>query len=338
MSCSSVYLVFVAGLWLSSVPAHAQAVISTRAGVVHYFEGAVTVAGQPLEAHLGKFDTVPVGAELRTEKGHAEVLLTPGVFLRVGENSAIRMQANALSDTRVELLAGSAMVDSTEPNAGTSVTLIVKEWSVRQPDKGAYRIDYDPPRLQVTDGAAEASSEGAAPLKVAQGMGLPLQRAAVAEPLGSESHDGLSQWAQGRKEAISSDNAVAANIQDPADLPASGLPQDAFTYYPMLPFPSVTSSAGAYGTTTSYPYPGAAPTSPIYQTGFYAFYLPGYARRPLGSPLPILGLAGGLSSFHFPPRTVVTTPTMPRAPLTRPLPVAHPAPVSRPIGIHVIHR
>ena len=62
-----------------ALPAYGQAVISTRSGLVHFFEGAVFVEGQPLEARLGRFAIVPEGAELRTEQGRAELLLTPGV-------------------------------------------------------------------------------------------------------------------------------------------------------------------------------------------------------------------------------------------------------------------
>src|SRR5580700_6950341 len=100
-----------------TLPVDGQSVISTRSGVVHFFEGAVYLGGQALEPHLGKFPCMAEGAELRTAQGRAEVLLTPGVFLRVGESSAIRLVANDLSDTRVELLAGSAIVDSEEPGS-----------------------------------------------------------------------------------------------------------------------------------------------------------------------------------------------------------------------------
>src|ERR1700675_5152630 len=94
-----------------ALPAGAQSVISTHSGVIHFFEGAVYLGDQPLESHLGRFPSVPQGAELRTAEGRAEVLLTPGVFLRLGEQSAIRMVANDLADTQVELRAGSAIVD-----------------------------------------------------------------------------------------------------------------------------------------------------------------------------------------------------------------------------------
>src|ERR1700739_2744922 len=100
-----VFLVVLAGTLLIP-PAGGQSVISTHSGVVHFFEGSVYVDNQPLESHPGRFSTVPQGAVLQTAEGRAEMLLTPGVFIRIGERSAVRMIANTLSNTRVELLAG----------------------------------------------------------------------------------------------------------------------------------------------------------------------------------------------------------------------------------------
>src|ERR1700688_2897348 len=91
--------VFAAALF----PLGAQSVISTHSGLIHFFEGAVYLGDQALESHLGKFPSVLPGTELRTAEGRAEVLLTPGVFLRLGERSTIRMVANDLADTQVEL-------------------------------------------------------------------------------------------------------------------------------------------------------------------------------------------------------------------------------------------
>src|SRR5580658_685752 len=141
-----------------ALPANAQSVISTHSGVIHFFEGAVYLGDQPLESHLGKFPSVPQGSQLRTAEGRAEVLLTPGVFLRMGDRTAIRMVSNDLADTRVELQTGSAIVDSAELNSDTSVTLIYKDWRVHLLQSGVYRIDSDPPRLWVRDGEAEVSA------------------------------------------------------------------------------------------------------------------------------------------------------------------------------------
>lgn len=303
-----------------------QAVISTHSGLVHYFEGAVSVAGQPLEARPGKFAVIPEGAELRTEQGRAEVLLTPGVVLRVNEKSAIRLVADVLKDTRVELLAGSAIMDSTDPAPGTSVTLLYKDWSVRQPEKGAYRIDCQPPHVQVREGQVEvAATAGGAPVSVEKGMDLPLAAVLVPEKYAGETLDSFTDWSDGRAESISADNAIAANIQDPATMTGLSLPADGFTYFPMVGLSSVLSPYGSMG---SYQ-PGLYGSMTPYQTGFYSIYLPGYTARPLMLHLPAAGLQ---RSLYPPSRLSLPSSPIYRNPGLRPVtPLAHPAVH---IGVH----
>ena len=261
-----------------ALPAGGQSVISTRSGVVHFFEGAVYLGDQPLEPRFGKYPTIAEGGELRTAQGRAEVLLTPGVFLRIGESSAIRMVANELSDTRVGLLAGSVLVDSAEPGSGTSVTLIYKDWNVHFRQKGVYRIDAEPPRLWVQQGEAEVSSgDTGAPVSVEQGMYLPFAPVLVPERSTDVPGDALTDWAKGRSESISADNAITAQIdEDPASRDP-GLGTDSFTYFPLIGVPSLGS--GLYGGYSSF-YPN--------QPGFNSIYLPGYTYRPF-----LLGLIAG---------------------------------------------
>src|SRR5260370_32732395 len=98
-------------IFLSTAPAlSGQPVVSVRSGLVHFFEGSVSIDGQPLEQRFGRFCDIKPGSELRTDQGRAEVLLTPGVFLRVDENSSIRMLDNRLTGTRAELIGGPAML------------------------------------------------------------------------------------------------------------------------------------------------------------------------------------------------------------------------------------
>jgi hypothetical protein len=299
-------------------PAVGQLVISTRSGVVHFFEGAVYLGDQPLESHPGKFPSVPPGAELRTGEGRVEVLLTPGVFVRLGERSAIRMVDNELSHTRVELLAGSAIVDSAELSSGTSVTLIYKNWSVHFLEQGVYRIDSDPPRLWVLQGNAEVSADtyGEA-ISVGPSMYVPFAPALVPERSIDQPRDALSTWAEGRQHSISADNAIAANIQDPASMDASNSGLDSFTYFPMLGLPPLrpdpSSSYNALG---------------LYQAGFNSIYLPGYSFLPL-----LLGLKpGGSPPLRFPshphpipvlpvyPHPIPVRPVFPRPTTVRPVP------------------
>lgn len=297
---------------LLALSAAGQSVISARSGVVHFFDGAVYLDNQPLESHLGRFSSLPKGAELHTAEGHAEVLLTPSVFVRMGERSTIRMIANELFDTRVELLAGSVVVDSAEPVARQSVTLIYKNWSVRFPKQGVYRIDADPPRLWVLQGKAEAlASSNAGPVSVEEGMDLPFAPVLVPERSIDSPHDGLSAWAEGRQQSISADNAIAANIQDPASMDVSNSGLESFTYFPTLGL--VALQPGLF---SSYSYLGS------YQPGFNSLYLPGYTSLPWFF---------GLGSGGFP------TPLRPHWVPVRPIPSTHPIPVYHASQVSVTH-
>ena len=266
------------------LPLSAQSVISTHSGLIHFFEGEVYLGDQSLEPHLGRFPSVPQGAELRTAKGRAEVLLTPGVFLRMGDRSAIRLVANELADTQVELETGSVIVDSGEPNLNTSVTLIYKNWKVHFLQKGAYRIDADPPRLWVRQGQAEVlSGVGEQPISVEHGMNLPFAGVLVPEQAREPFQDALSDWSIGRGESITADNAITAQLdQDPA----AGTPGlDSFTYYPFL-------GLSTLGMNPTGPY---SPYLPL-QPGFKSIYLPGYTYRPA-----LLGTMGlGPIGHRFP--------------------------------------
>ena len=82
------------GLFLAAVlsaPAWGSNASSNSAvpGTLNYVEGQVYINGQPVDHNsIGK-TTVEVGQSLRTEVGKAEILLTPGVFLREGDNSSL---------------------------------------------------------------------------------------------------------------------------------------------------------------------------------------------------------------------------------------------------------
>src|SRR5215831_7674272 len=300
-----------------ALPAAGQSVISARSGVIHFFEGSVYWRDQPLEPHPGKFQILAQGDELRTAQGSAEVLLTPGVLLRIGENSAIRMVANNLADTRVELLAGSAIIGSDEPTANTSVTLICRKWKVHFLQEGTYRIDSEPPRLWVDRGRAEVSAEAtAAPVSVAQGMDLPFAAVLVPEPSINEPADALSNWSKGRSESIAADNAIAAEISDdPTSPDQSDLGPGVLTYFPLLGLSSLSLGLSS-------PYSSFAP----YQPGFNSIYLPGYTYQPF-----ILGLwVGGRGGFPYAPLGVAISPRSgkplpgsgaPRVPHPRPAPI-----------------
>src|SRR3954453_19653372 len=94
-------------LALGVFPVHAQTVIGAKSGVINWVEGDVFLADKPYVMQPSQFSEVKENMVFRTEEGRAEVLLPPGVFFRLGENSSFKMISNRLIDTRVELLTGS---------------------------------------------------------------------------------------------------------------------------------------------------------------------------------------------------------------------------------------
>ena len=86
------------------------------------------------------------------------------------ENSSIRMLSTQLSDTRLELLGGSAIVESNEGGPDiSSVKVIYRNWQVRVPHEGVYRSDAEPPQVLVYKGDVEVRTEGKAKWQLSDG-------------------------------------------------------------------------------------------------------------------------------------------------------------------------
>src|SRR6266851_3286537 len=87
---------------------------AARPGSLNYVEGQASIGKTNLDAKsIGSTELQP-GETLTTRAGKAEVLLTPGVFFRVGDNSVVRMISPSLTDTEVELMQGNATVEVTD--------------------------------------------------------------------------------------------------------------------------------------------------------------------------------------------------------------------------------
>src|SRR5688572_5364540 len=82
------------------------AVAPGRPGTLNFSEGKVSVNGQQVKSTSTGAADVGLGSILRTEDGKAELLLTPGVFLRMGSNSEIQVISAELLDTRINVNRG----------------------------------------------------------------------------------------------------------------------------------------------------------------------------------------------------------------------------------------
>ncbi len=193
----------------------AQSVTSAHSGTLHYFEGDVSIDGTPVQSQVGRFSEVKEKSVLSTTRGRAEVLLTPGVFLRIGENSSIRMLDNRLVSTRVDVLSGSAIIESDDPQMDvkdSTVVLLYKDYEIRMGKHGLVEINADPGQVKVFKGEALVNTTGSAlnRVTVKEGRLLPFSAALLTEKFDDRGGDDLFLWARDRSQNLSAANMASA--------------------------------------------------------------------------------------------------------------------------------
>jgi hypothetical protein len=191
---------------------YAQSVISAHSGVVQYTEGDVSIDSQAIHPKFAEFPDVKPGQAIATEEGRVELLLTPGVFLRLAENSSVRMVSNSLSDTRLAVVSGSALVEVSELLPSNAITFEAAGTPIVLPHKGLYRIDADPARLRVYEGQARVG-EDTAPVAVRKGHEVTLNGSAlVAASFDTKDIDGFYRWSSRRSEYVTDANVASARV------------------------------------------------------------------------------------------------------------------------------
>lgn len=140
------------------VPAlHAQNTNNARPGTINYVEGQAALNGQPLTSQSVGSAEVAKGQTVSTTDGKVEVLLTPGVFLRLGNNSAVTMVTPDLTNTEIQLDRGTAEVEVDQlykenhllVDQGPSQTILLKN--------GLYEFDANTGNMRVFGGEAAVS-------------------------------------------------------------------------------------------------------------------------------------------------------------------------------------
>jgi hypothetical protein len=189
----------------------AQVVAPSHSGTVHYFEGDVTIDGTKLVSQAARFDDLKEGATLHAGLGRAEILLTPGVILRVGENSSVKMLDNRLMSTRVELLSGTAMVEDMDEGTvkDPPVTIIYKDFSTQSMKAGIFELTSDPAQLRVFKGEAKLTGNGAT-LTVKDGNLANMNTVMATAKFDAKSGDDLYLWSRDRSASLSAGNMSSA--------------------------------------------------------------------------------------------------------------------------------
>lgn len=157
---SKTTLIALLGFAISGAPAFAQSAGPNRAnpaqpGTVNYIEGAAYLDGQPLNSKDAGNATLEAGQELSTATGKVEILLTPGVFLRLDDNSTVKMVSPDLALTQVELEKGRAAVEVDEIHDQNNLQVIDAGVTTRLDKNGYYEFDAGKPTAMVFKGEAK---------------------------------------------------------------------------------------------------------------------------------------------------------------------------------------
>jgi len=138
-----------------TVPAWCQKAGPPRPGSINYVEGQASIGASSLTPGATGTAVLEKDQILTTQSGKVEILLTPGVFLRVAENSSVKMASPDLANTKVELGKGRALVEVIQIRKENDIRMDQKGGSTELLQRGLYDFDADREHVRVFKGKAE---------------------------------------------------------------------------------------------------------------------------------------------------------------------------------------
>jgi hypothetical protein len=201
------------GLLLAALNALPQAyTISARPGAINYVEPSAKLNGEPVPAKGHEQVFLSANDTLTTAEGKAEVLLTPGVFLRLGENSEIVMVSPRLTNTVVQLNKGEVVLEVAQLLQDNDIQLVDHGVTTKIVKPGLYQFSAgDTSVARVFEGKAAVDIDGK---KVEFGKGREVELADVSKPQKFDSkttEDDLYAWSKTRDEYDSASSYDASN-------------------------------------------------------------------------------------------------------------------------------
>lgn len=128
--------------------------IPPQPGTVNYIEGHAAIGAQTLTQNSVGTARLAAGQSLTTDNGRAEILLTPGIFLRVDDHSSVQMVSPGLADTTMTLTKGRAMVEVAYIRPENNVRIGLNTSSAQLKKAGLYDFDAQRGFIRVFDGEA----------------------------------------------------------------------------------------------------------------------------------------------------------------------------------------
>ena len=241
-----------------------------RPGTINYIEGSALVAGQPVsQKSVGTLAPDP-GQVLSTEQGHAEVLLTPGIYLRLDDDSSVRMISPDLTSTQVALDKGRATVEVDEIHPQNNVQIIDNGVPTQLLKNGLYEFNADNDTARVFSGKAAAREANKwVDIKGEHQLALNDNAPEKAQHFDKDSaKDDIYNWSSLRSEYLSEANS------------------DLSGYYAYAGYaPGWYWDPWFYGYTFIGPYPFYSPFGwGFYPFGYFGYYGGYYGRGYYGRP------------------------------------------------------
>jgi len=199
-----------------SLPARADASPATAVpGTLNYVEGQAAIGNQVLSSKSIGSAELNSGQSLSTESGKAEILLTPGVFLRVGANSMVKMVSPSLTNTEVVLEKGHAIVEVDEMHKENDIRIGADGATTRLLKTGLYDFNLPQSDLRVFDGkAAVFESDAHTTVKGGHEVSLSGSGPLKSQKFDKKSYEGgdLYRWSSLRSSYEAEANVDAAGL------------------------------------------------------------------------------------------------------------------------------
>ncbi len=271
-------------------------IISAKAGGVNYVEGRVSIQRANGESgYLVKGDVLEVGDKVTTSaNARAEVLLNPGSFVRLDQNSEFEFLTTSLNDLKLQIIKGSAIFEVFASN-DFKVTVSTPRAKFYLIDTGVYRVDVlnnDVGKIEVHRGKAQVGSLSAETLKQSRTATVNDSDVAVAK-FDRKDNDAFEEWSESRAKLIAKANKKLSEDRLQNSLLGSNNRFNCYNSFGLWVYNAQYSSHSflpyGYGWRSPYGHSFGTSTSVCNYPSYYDYWRPRFPRNggggsPTGTP------------------------------------------------------
>ena len=181
----------------------------TAPGTLNYVQGTVLLDGNPMsKSNIGSTELGP-DQVLATRAGKAEVMLDPGVYLRLDDQTKAKMLSTDITPSRVEVDHGEIGIEVDELHPQNVLQVVDDGVTTQLLKKGYYEFNANSPNVEVFSGKAEVSIGDGIWKQVKARHEMALTNVAQAQPRGFQpnaAEDPMMAWSKLRTQYLDEAN------------------------------------------------------------------------------------------------------------------------------------